>query len=66
MKSTYIHRVIKRGRKPKMDKRDKPVSVYLNEDERKSLQALADAEGISLAAYLRRLLIAATKEAPKK
>lgn len=52
---------MKRGRKPKMTKRDKLVAIYLSEEEKMQLQKLASAEERTLGAFLRRVILSATK-----
>ena len=44
-----------------MNKRDKLVAIYLTEEEKESLQALATKEERKLGEYLRRVILAATR-----
>lgn len=44
-----------------MNKRDKLVAIYLTEDEKERLQALAAREERKLGEYLRRVILAATQ-----
>ncbi len=43
-----------------------PISVRLDEDVRATLEAEAEAEGIGLATYLRRLAAAAARDARRR
>jgi hypothetical protein len=47
-----------------MTKRDAIVSVYLSDLEKTKLEGAADSEGLSLAAYVRRLVLNAMRDIP--
>jgi predicted DNA-binding protein len=47
-----------------MTKRDKLVAIYLSEEEKQQLQKLAAAEERTLGAFLRRIILSATKINP--
>lgn len=47
-----------------MDKRNKLVAIYLTEEEKRQLQAMAAAEERTLGAFLRRVILSATRIKP--